>query len=362
MWHNTCLLCLGHLNDSIGEVVKQIRPATNADPQGEITSYSYNPVGNVIKTTEPSGVFVTNSYTPQNQLASTTYSDSTPSINYSYDPSGLMTKMTDASGTSSYTYDPFGEVTSVTNGQGQTIRYTYDSLGDQTSISYPLPSASDAWSTSALVSYGYGNAGNITDVSDFTGGATATAYNQDGLPTTTNFPLSGTQNGTISAPSITSSYDLADEISAITASNSQGTILGFGYTRSPAGTIAAEATMQGTAHSSATYNYDTLSRVTGMTQVLASTAGSGMSSNSSYNYDPSSNLMLLPGGASASYDLAGELISSNISATNQPAAETTYSYNANGDRIASEVSQGSGSPVVQSSAEVDQASEAEGRG
>ncbi|MCL5048806.1 MAG: RHS repeat-associated core domain-containing protein [Firmicutes bacterium] len=342
----------------VGELVKQLRPATNSNPNGTLTTYSYDQVGNMVSSTSPTGVITTNSYTSQDQLASTTYSDSTPSVTYQYDPSGQIIQMKDGTGTSTYSYDPFGDIISATNGQGQTINYTYDSSGNETSISYSLPTTADTWATSPIISYGYDNTGNISDVSDFTGKATTTNYNKDGLPIITSFGQSQANSGSSatnsspfsSSPSITNTYDSSDEISSITASNNSGMILGFSYLQSPSGSIASQTNAgasSSSSGSSSTYSYDPLSRVTQMT---AST-GSSTGTSSTYTYDPSSNLTILPNGASGTCDPAGELTSSILPSTaSSPQRSTTYTYNANGERTSSAAStSGSSTPQVSTS-------------
>ena len=77
-----------------------------------MTTYTYDPAGNQLTTEDPNGVTATDTYTPLDQVATVSYSDSTPDVSYTYDADGNRTAMTDASGTSSYTYDPFGELTS----------------------------------------------------------------------------------------------------------------------------------------------------------------------------------------------------------------------------------------------------------
>jgi len=142
-----------------------------------------------------------------------------------------------------YTYDPFGELISTTNGQGQTTSYTYDSSGDKTSINYPLSSTLLSNLSSSILSYGQDNAGNITNVSDFVGRATTTTYNKDGLAITTSLGKSqfGKSQSSPDLPTtITNTYDSSDSISSITASNNSGTILGFSYSRSPSGAIASQ--------------------------------------------------------------------------------------------------------------------------
>lgn len=92
-----------------------------------------------------------------------------------------------------------------------------------------------------------------------------------------------------------------------------------------------------------------MSRVTQTSGTVTSATGS--TSSSTYAYDASSNLTILPSGATATYDQSGELVSSNLPAiSGQPQISTTYSYNANGDRTRSQISQNSGAPVTETSA------------
>jgi RHS repeat-associated protein len=313
-----------YVYNSVGELIKEIRPATSTSSSGTITTYTYDPAGNKLTTTIPSGTVITNTYTPQNQVASTTYSDNTPAVGYTYDPSGQMTTMKDGTGTSTYTYDPFGELLSATNANNQTISYSYNSLGEQTSLTYPLPGITST-EVSPTITYGYDLAGNISDVSDFSGNAATIAYNQDNLATTTNLAQSF---GVQPAASITATYDLTDQPMKITVSNSSKTNLSFSYTRTPTGAIAQET---GTPSSSATpsnsYTYDSIGRITEVSSATASP---------SYNYDQSGNLLTLPNGQRGTYNYAGELTSSTSPATTTtPQVSTTYAYNANGDRTSS---------------------------
>ena len=67
-----------------------------------MTTYTYDPAGNQLTSEDPNGVTATNTYTPLDQVATVSYSDSTHDVSYTYDADGNRTAMTDASGTSSY--------------------------------------------------------------------------------------------------------------------------------------------------------------------------------------------------------------------------------------------------------------------
>jgi YD repeat-containing protein len=171
----------GYSYDSLGELVTKTAPATSAAPSGQVTSYSYDPAGNQLTSEDPNGVTTTNTFTPLDQVATVSYSDSTHDVSYTYDANGNRTAMTDASGTSSYSYDPFGELTSTENGASKTVSYSYDALGNTTSITYPLGSGA-TWANTDTVSYGYDQASELSSATDFNGHTPAVSNTGDGLP------------------------------------------------------------------------------------------------------------------------------------------------------------------------------------
>lgn len=120
------------------------------DPQGGITSYTYDMAGNRLSTTEPDGSTTT----------------------YTYDATGNMTSITDALGqTTSYTYNQYSQVLSVTDAQGNVTGYGYDVNGN-------MISAMD--SAGATTKYEYDVKGNVTRVISPLGQATCFTYDQSG--------------------------------------------------------------------------------------------------------------------------------------------------------------------------------------
>jgi len=298
--------------DSAGDLTSITGPASAAAPNGATTSYTYDGNGNVATSTNPDGVTTTWTYTATGSVATVSYSGSAAhSVSYSYDADGNTTGMTDATGTSSYQYDPFGELTSATNGAGQTVTYGYDADGDNTAITYPLPSGA-TWASTDTVGYGYSDADVLTSVTDFNGHQIAITPDADGLPTSETLGSTG--------DTITTSYDNADNPSAITLKNSSSTLQSFSYSDAPAGNILAETDGPGS-QSAASYTYDGKGRVTSMTPA-------GSSTTMDYTFDASGNLTTLPTGAAATYTDASELTSSVLSGTT-----TNYTYDADGNRL-----------------------------
>jgi RHS repeat-associated protein len=301
----------GYSYDSLAQLVAKTRPATTWATGGQTTSYSYDPAGNLLTSTDPNGITTTNTYTPLNQLATLLYAGSSaPSVSYGYDANGNRTSMTDGTGTSSYVYDPFNELTSYENGAGKTVSYTYSDDGKTTEITYPLGTGA-SWATSNTVSYGYDNADQLNQVTDFNGNTITVGNTPDGLPNSLTLGSSG--------DTITTSYDPTDAPSQITLANSPSTLLQFGYSDVPSGAIASETDTPSWSGSPAAYTYDNQSRVTQMTP------GSG--SALSYGFDATGNPTTLPTGATGSYDHASELASSTLSGTT-----TSYTYDADGQR------------------------------
>lgn len=295
--------------DSLGELVTKTAPATSAAPSGEVTAYTYDPVGNKLTSEDPNGVTTTNTFTPLNQVATVSYSDSTHDVSDTYDADGNRTAMTDASGTSSYSYDPFGELTSAENGASKTVGYTYDALGDTTSITYPLGDGA-TWANTDIISYGYDPASELSSVTDFNGQTSPITNTPDGVPSELTLGSSGDE--------VNTTYAANDAPSDVTLTNGS-TLQEFSYSDVPSGGASSETDAPSSALSPAVYSYDAQSRVTSMTP------GSG--SALSYGEDASSNLTTLPSGAGGTYNDASQLISSSLSGTT-----TDYTYDASGNR------------------------------
>ena len=304
----------GYKYDSLGELVTQVAPVTTAAPSGQITTYTYDPAGNQITSTNPNAVTATNTYTPLNQLASVTYSDDTHGVLYSYDANGNMTGMVDASGTTTNGYDPFNEMTSSTNGAGAATAYSYDVDGNTTGITYPLGSGA-TWASTNTVAYTYDHADQMASVTDFNGHTSNYTTTADGLPSALTLGASG--------DTVSTSYAANGAPSSITLGNGS-TLQQFSYSDAPSGAIASETDLPSSSLSPAAYAYNAQSQVT------QDTPGSGPAK--SYALDASGNLTTLPTGASGTYNAASQVTSSTLSGT-----ATSYTYDAAGNRTGESV-------------------------
>jgi RHS repeat-associated protein len=284
----------GYKYDSLGEIVSRTRPATSAATDGQTTTYTYDPAGNELTSEDPTGVTVTNTYTPLNEVATRSYSGtSAPSVSYTYDANGNRVAMSDGTGDSSYTYNPFDELVSYENGNSQTVTYGYDNDGDVTSIGYPL---SGSWATGhSSVNYTYDDAGLMTAVTPFGESAIDITNTADGLPDSTSLGATG--------DTLSTSYDDADNPSEISLASGATTLEQFSYDYMPSGAVASET--------------DTPAAVT---------------ATSDYDFDASGNATTLPASTSGSFDHASELTSTVAGGTT-----TDYAYNADGERTSAAV-------------------------
>jgi RHS repeat-associated protein len=162
---------------------------------------------------------------------------------------------------------------------------------------------------------GYNKDGLLNSVTDFAGNQITITSNSDGLPSAETLGSTGDSLGF--------TYDQADAPSAIALTNSSGaTVQSFTYSDAPDGAVVSEADVPASAQSPAGYTYDTQGRVTSMSP--------GSHSPLNYGYDPSGNLTTLPTGATnVSYDKASELTAARLNGTT-----TSYTYNADGERLA----------------------------
>jgi len=128
------------------------------DPQGGVTSYTYDDNRNVLSRTDPDGGTTT----------------------YTYDDDGNRTSATDPAGnTTSHTYNGYGQVLSETGPDGGITSYTYDGQGNLTSIVDPTGTTA--------AQYTYDNQGRIILITDASGRTTAFAYDAfDNIATITD--------------------------------------------------------------------------------------------------------------------------------------------------------------------------------
>jgi YD repeat-containing protein len=143
------------------------RKTSMTDPDMGAWSYVYDDNGNLTYQTDAKGQTINFTYDKLNRVTQKTYVGSTTTpVVYTYDeassdnPKGRLTTVTDASGSTQFSYDERGRTKSTIktiDGTPYTIQTRYDSRDRVKSITYP-------GSSPETVSYVYNTAGNLTNV------------------------------------------------------------------------------------------------------------------------------------------------------------------------------------------------------
>jgi RHS repeat-associated protein len=155
--------------------LSRLRSAVN--PENGTINYSYDDNGNL---TQKSDALHTSNYVYDalNRAVTRSYSDSTPSVAYTYDagsgvsnPKGKLISVASSVATYSYSgYDAAGQVNGGTQTLGSnsyTLSYAYDLAGHVKSTSYP---------SGRVVTNAYDNAGRLNSVSGNLGDGTSRTY------------------------------------------------------------------------------------------------------------------------------------------------------------------------------------------
>jgi YD repeat-containing protein len=238
--------------------------ASETDQLGRTTDYKYDNAGDLIEVDQPK---VTN---PSNTAQMVT-----PVTKYVFDVNGNETSQTDANGntttyaydengnmlteklpggqTETWTYDPFGRAATHNDFDNNLTSYSYDSLGRETGAIY-----SHSGLTTLTVTYTYDSMGRQSTIVDASG-TTTYSYDADSNLTEVNTPEGIIQYG----------YNTLDQhISTWTDTTSTTMTLG--------------ETLE-------TFSYDDLGRLSGMTVSRLNGANTSSALNTVYGYDGNGN-------------------------------------------------------------------------
>lgn len=123
------------------------RLASAANPESGTISYTYDNGGNLLTKTDARSIVSTYVYDALNRPTSRSYSDSTPTVTYSYDSTSITNGIGRLSSTSSSVssygysgYDALGRATGgsqTTSSHSYSVGYTYDKVGHVLTETYP---------------------------------------------------------------------------------------------------------------------------------------------------------------------------------------------------------------------------------
>ena len=267
--------------DGIGRRTSMVSPNGNAaggNPMAFTSTYTYNAFGDRLSSTDPLGHITRATHDADRNVATTTDADGNVTTNI-YDIDNELTKVSRADGTTLQTgFDADGNAISRTDGGGSITTYAYDALNRVIASIDPL---------SKKTSYGYDAAGNETTLTDAAGQVTTYAN------------------------------DAANELAGINYSDGKTPAVTLTYTADGQRRSMVDGT------GTTTYSYDSLNRLTSMTNGAGQVVG--------YGYDLKGQLTSLayPNGHTVArvYDAAGRLTSVSDWLTHT----TTFAYDADGN-------------------------------
>jgi len=302
---------------------------TVTDSDDNVTSYEYDEKGNLLSVTAPDGAMTSYAYNDQGQMVSITDAgDRTTSL--SYDAAGNVKTVTGPDGsTTTFEYDAAGNRTKVIDADGNETRYEYDAVGNLVKV---IDSAGKE------TNYVYDANGNRIQVTDANGKVTTFGYNSQGqmismtdsLGNTTTFQYNGSSGCSVCGGGV-------DKLTALTDAKGQTTKFKYDVL----GNLIKETDPLG---NSTSYAYNTAGQVSSKTDANGNTI--------SFNYDISGRLQskTYPDGKQTTfgYDNRGNLTSAanqNIAYTfaydtgnrlthvsDDRGYELTYTYDASGNR------------------------------
>jgi RHS repeat-associated protein len=295
--------------DRQGRVTQEARADTSSE------SYTYEVTSSRLKQkTDRKNVAMTFEYFLDGTLKRKSYSDTTPAVNYTYDPvAGQM--LTAANGTDSltWTYDNMDRVASeASTRNASSVGYTYDDAGNRAVLSL---------NGATHVTYGYDQWSRLTGI---TRGAStfAFAYDTPSRRTSMTYP-----NGVVT----TYGYDAESRLTSLGASLGATPITSFSYILDAAGNRTRKTTLDWTED----YRYDEVYRL------LSADRSAGTPSRWRFAYDPAGNRtgdQTDNAAVGATYNNVNELqarqpggVISFRGATNEPATVTVAGKSAQTD-------------------------------
>ena len=174
-----------HTYDPRGNVL------TSTNALGHVATYAYDSANRVVSSTAPNGLVTTYTYDPRDRLLTQTVGGQTTTLTYK--PYGTVETVSLPTGlVLTYSYDPAHRLTAWSNNRGESGLYTLDGMGNRTAEQIKDSDGNVAWNTARTIN-------NINRLSAKTEGpnqASSFGYDANGeLITQTNGLNQSTQYG-----------------------------------------------------------------------------------------------------------------------------------------------------------------------
>lgn len=328
---------------------------SRTDPLHRTTTYTYDGLNDVTSITDPAGVTSTFSYDGAGNLlsASTPLVGSAPpqvqTTTYLHSDAshpGNVTSVTDPDGSTwTYGYDAAGDLTSASSPLGRTTTYSYDAVGERTAMVSPAGNMAPADPAAFRTTYSYDGGGRLVSTT-----TPPTASAPSGATMTTSYDADGNPLRAVDADGnvTVSSYDADNELISRTSGYGSPAASSTSYSYDADGVRTCQAVGQASCVSgnpnTTTYSYADAAypaAATSRTTPATAAAPGGATTMESYDSDGRLTASTNPRGQTASYgyDSAGELTSIHYSDGVTP--NVSYGYDADGRRTA--MSDGTGS-------------------
>jgi RHS repeat-associated protein len=329
-----------HNRTFVYDSLRRLTSSTN--PESGTVTYTYDADSNVITKEDARSITITYAYDALNRMTGKTYSNSDPSVTYSYDQSGCLglsacynvgrrTGMTDAAGSESWAYDSMSRELAeqrTTNSIANTTAYTYNLDGTLAKLTYPSGTVL-TYETNAAEQPTMANTSSIkyvTAASYSPAGVLSSLTADDELLTSTMYYNTRLQPCRISVKSSGIAPTSCTDTSNI------GNILDYTYNfslgTSDNGNVMGITNNVDTTRSQS-FTYDHLNRI--LTAETASTFATSPANcwGESYTYDEWANLTAI-GVASTSYNGCTQE-SLSVTVTNNRISSFGFGYDASGN-------------------------------
>ena len=294
---------------------------TTTDSLSNSTTYSYDPLNNLIGTQLPTGAKNVVGYTsPAHPHLPTQVTDASGNqATREYDTKGNLTKVRSTglnADIETYTYNSRGLVATRKDGKGAVTTYTYDTAGNLTKAAPPAPAGVTTYTYDSLsrvtsvtdgngvkIDYGYDKLDHVLSIKHGTTVRQANTFDANGNLTRTQVP----------GVTRTLEYDPRNQLTKVT----RGTEV-VSYTYDKVGNLKTLTTPTGTA----TYTYDAADRLTSLADAHGGTT--------TFGYDTADRRTTtnFPGGAvqTTGYDNAGRNTSITVTKPGAELFKATYRY------------------------------------
>jgi len=252
---------------------------SKSDSLNNVTSFTYNSRGDILTQTDANGNVSKYQYNGNGKTVLMTDAKGNATA-YNYDGEDRLTRTTDAKGNSTLiTYDAVGHVIKRTDAQGNATAYTYDAVGNMLTQTNPsggiiqrtyYPNGMIKTETNAIGNtntYNYDAAWRLSKIINADDNATTYSYNSAGDLLSVIDPLGNTTKNT---------YDVFGNM--LTKTDKNGNVTGYAYDANNNRISQTDALGNKT-----TYTYDAIGKLTSVTDANGNTI--------SYTYDSNGRMI-----------------------------------------------------------------------